>query len=102
MTKAFLINQLKKTFSHGNYIATTLDQLKPFNFTSFKPSLQTSQSSEEDIKVLENEQFRIEFKTLFDIYVKQEQTYQADLSSKFIKIICFFMGPVLQSNAAQD
>jgi hypothetical protein len=41
MTTAFLINQIKKTFSHGNDIATALDQLKPFDFTSFKPSLHT-------------------------------------------------------------
>jgi hypothetical protein len=83
MTTTFLVNQIKNTFSHGNDIATALDQLKPFNFTSFKPSFQTSQSSEEDIKVLENEQFRIEFKTLFNVYVKQEQTYQANLSKSY-------------------
>jgi hypothetical protein len=56
-----MINQIKKTFSHGNDIATALDQLKLFNITSVNPSLQTSQSSEEDIKVPANEQFRIEF-----------------------------------------
>jgi hypothetical protein len=39
MTTAFLINQIKKTFSDGDDIATAIDQLKPFDFTSFKPSI---------------------------------------------------------------
>jgi hypothetical protein len=78
-----LSDKIKKTFSHGNDVATALDQLQTFDFTYFKPSLQISQSMDEEMKILENEQFRIEFKTLFDVYVKQEQIYHASLSKSY-------------------
>lgn len=82
-TTSYLINQIKKTYAYGNDIATALDRLQHVDLSPFKPTLQSSQSKDEDIKALENEQFRLEFKTLFDVYVKREQTYQMNLSKAY-------------------
>ena len=91
-TTSYLINQIKKTYAYGNDIATALDQLQHVDLSPFKPTLQSSQSKEEDVKALENEQFRLEFKTLFDVYVKREQMYLMNI----------FMGPMLKSHATED
>ena len=78
-----MINQIKKTYAYGNDIATALDRLQHVDLFPFKPMLQSSQSKDEDIKALENEKFRLEFKTLFDFYFKREQTYQMNLSKAY-------------------
>jgi hypothetical protein len=78
-----LINQIKKTYAYGNDVATALDQLQHVDLSPFKPALQSSQSKEEDVKALESEQFRLEFKTLFAVYVKREQTYLMNMSKAY-------------------
>jgi hypothetical protein len=75
-----LINQIKKTVAYRNEKATALDRLQHVDLSPFKSILQSSQSKDKDIKALENEHFRLKFKTLFDVYVKREQTYQMNLS----------------------
>jgi hypothetical protein len=82
-TTSYLINQIKKTYAYGNDIATALNQLKHVDLSEFKPTLKASQSKDEEIKNLETEQFRMEFKTLFDVYIKREQTYQTNLSKAY-------------------
>jgi hypothetical protein len=82
-TTSYLINQIRKIYAYGNDIATALDQLQHVDLSSFKPALQSSQSKEEDVKALENEQFRLEFKILFDVYVKREQTYLMNMSKAY-------------------
>jgi hypothetical protein len=82
-TTSYLINQIKKTYAYGSNIATALDQLQHVDLSPFKPTLQSSQSKEEDVKALENKRFRLELKTLFDVYVKREQTYLMDMSKAY-------------------
>ena len=53
-TTSYLINQIKKTYAYGNDIATALDRLQHVDLSPFKPTLQSSQSKDEDIKALEN------------------------------------------------
>jgi sulfatase maturation enzyme AslB (radical SAM superfamily) len=64
---SYLINQIKKNYAHGNDIATALDRLENIDLLQFKPILQSSQENDDELKALEDEQFRIEFKTLFDV-----------------------------------
>jgi hypothetical protein len=70
ITTSYLINQIKKNYANGNNIATALDRLENINLLQYKPTLQWSQESDNKLKALENKQFRIEFKTLFDVYIK--------------------------------
>ena len=83
ITTSYLINQIKKNYAHGNDIATALDRLENIDLLQYKPTLQSSQESDNELKALENEQFRIEFKTLFDVYIKREQTYQTNLTKAY-------------------
>jgi hypothetical protein len=83
ITTSYLINQIKKSYAHSNDIATALDQLENINLLQYKPTLQSSQESDNELKALENEQFRIEFKTLFGVYIKREQTYQTNLTKAY-------------------
>jgi hypothetical protein len=83
ITTSYLINPIKKNYAHGNNIATALDRLENINLLQFKPTLQSSQENYNKLKALENEQLRIEFKTLFDVYIKGEQTYQTNLTKEY-------------------
>jgi hypothetical protein len=83
ITTSYLINQIKKNYAHGNNIATALDQLENINLLQYKPTLQSSQENDNKLKALEKRQYRIEFKTLFDVYIKCEQTYQTNLTKAY-------------------
>jgi hypothetical protein len=82
-TTSYLINHIKKTYNYGNDIATALEQLQEADFSQYKPNLKSSQSDDKTIKELETEQFKMEFKTLFDVYIRRENTYQMNLSKAY-------------------
>jgi hypothetical protein len=84
-TTSYWINHIKKTYNYGNDIATALEQLQEADLSQHKPTWKSSQSKDKTIRELETEQFRIEFKTLFDVYIKRENTYQMNLLKTYTK-----------------
>jgi hypothetical protein len=97
ITMSYLINQIKKNYTQGKNIATALDWLENINLLQFKPTLQSSQENDNQLKTLEKEQFRIEFKTLLDVYIKREQTYQWMRTSRLIPMPSFCHYIVIKS-----
>ena len=76
-TKAFLINHIKKTFTFGIDIGTALEDETAARFAA--PRLQKSVSTVDDVKALEDEQFKIEFKEEFNLYMKRKNMYEDNL-----------------------
>ena len=74
-TTQFLINHIVKTFEFGNDIGTALTELTPVDTEQWKPTMQFSTSTDETIKQMENEQFKMEFKSKFDAFLKRKQSY---------------------------
>jgi hypothetical protein len=69
-TTAYLINQIQKTYSYGKDIATALDTLTPYDLSKHKPKKQKSVSEDKEEREEENEQFKLEFKTKYDVFIK--------------------------------
>ena len=75
-TTEFLINHVKKVYDYGNDIGTALENLEPVDLTQWKPKMQVSEESDEEIRVIENRQFEIEFKAEYDKYSNRVQVYE--------------------------
>ena len=75
-TTEFLINHVKKVFDYGNDIGTALELLEPLDVSTWKPSMQVSRASTEEVRAVEGRQFEIEFKANYDTYSKRVQTYE--------------------------
>ena len=75
-TTEFLINHIKKLYEFGNDIGTALEELTELDLAKYKPTMASSKDSDEEIKALENEQFKIEFKSDYDNYRSRVQTYE--------------------------
>ena len=82
-TTEFLINHIKKTFNFGNDIGTALENYEEFDISVHKPTLQTSNSTDDDIKTAENKQFEIEFKAEFDAFMKRKQSLETNMSKAY-------------------
>jgi hypothetical protein len=75
-TTEFLINHVKKVYDYGNDIGTALEDLEPVDLTQWKPKMQVSEESDEEIRMIENRQFEIEFKADYDKYSNRVQVYE--------------------------
>jgi hypothetical protein len=82
-TTEFLINHIKKTFNFGNDIGSALENYEEFDISVHKPTLQTSTSTDDDIKAAENKQFEIEFKAEFDAFMKRKQSLETNMSKAY-------------------
>jgi hypothetical protein len=75
-TTLFIINDIKKEFEHGIDTAKALDEIKEFEISHFRPALQMSASKDLSIKILEDCQYKLEFKKEFSIRMKIKQSYE--------------------------
>ena len=67
----FLINHIKKDFNRGNDIAEALRTLRSPDTNSWKPILRRSKQKDQELKNLENEQMKMEFKAELDECMKR-------------------------------
>ena len=67
---------MKKVYEYGNDIGTALENLEPVDLTQWKPKMQVSDDSDEEIRIIENRQFEIEFKAEYDEYRKRVNCYE--------------------------
>lgn len=75
-TTEYLINHIKKTFEYGSDIATALKEMCPPKTNTWRPSMRTSIASDEALKKVEIEQFKIEFRSDYESYRKRLQVYE--------------------------
>jgi hypothetical protein len=74
-TTKFLINYIKQNFEFGNDIEMAIINQELSATKIWKPTLQVSRNPDQEIKKMENEQFKIKFKEDYDHYCIREQTY---------------------------
>ena len=79
----YLINHIKKTYEFGNDIAMAINNQEPIITESWKPFLQKSTNDDPEMKEIENEQFKIEFKSDYDNYRKHQQTYYNNITKAY-------------------
>jgi hypothetical protein len=70
-TNAYLINHIRETYSHGNDIALSLENLKLVDLSKEKPTLSRSREDDEDDREGENRQYEIMYKAELDLYMQQ-------------------------------
>jgi hypothetical protein len=56
---------------------------EPISTKIWKPSLQVSRNPEQEIKEMQNEQFKIEFKADYDHYRSREQVYNNNVTKAY-------------------
>ena len=79
-TTQFLINYIQKTFDYGHDMSQALRELSYPNTDTWKPTLQFSMhvgtAPEDDARrEAENKQYEIEFKSMFDSYMKRTNAF---------------------------
>ena len=79
----FLINYIKKTFTYGMDIGTVLENLQELDLNEYKPSLSVSLNHDEIIRMAEDKQFEIEFKSEYDVFTKRKQALEMNLSKAY-------------------
>ena len=79
----FLINYIKKTFTYGMDIGTVLESLQELDLNEYKPSLSVSLNHDEIIRMAEDKQFEIEFKSEYDVFTKRKQALEMNLSKAY-------------------
>ncbi|KAI2506113.1 Reverse transcriptase (RNA-dependent DNA polymerase) [Fragilaria crotonensis] len=82
-TTEFLINHIKKLYDYGNDIGSALEKLESIDTTAWKPSMQVSGETDEEIRAIENKQYEIEFKSDYDTYRKRMQVYENNLTKAY-------------------
>ncbi|KAI2510062.1 Reverse transcriptase (RNA-dependent DNA polymerase) [Fragilaria crotonensis] len=82
-TTEFLINHIKKLYDYGNDIGSALEKLEAIDTTVWKPSMQVSGKTDEEIRAIENKQYEIEFKSDYDTYRKRMQVYENNLTKAY-------------------
>ena len=75
-TTEFIINHIKKTYSHGIDIAAALSSMTPVDTSTWKPSLEMSLETDDQLRNNENRQFEIEFKELNSRYLTRLDNYE--------------------------
>jgi len=85
-TTEFVINHIKKTFTQGQDIAESLEELTMLDPDEWKPSLQASLATEEATIALETRQFEIEFKEATSRFLTRKQQYEENLYKAYALI----------------
>ena len=80
-TTQFLVNYIQKTFDYGHDMSQALRDLEYPDTDTWKPTLQFSthvgtEPEDDAQREAENKQYEIEFKSMFDSYVKRTQTFK--------------------------
>jgi hypothetical protein len=83
VTTDYLINYIKKTFTCGSDIGTSLSELREFNMNVHKPTLQMSVEEDADMRALEDKQLEIEFKAEFDAFIKRKQALEMNKTKAY-------------------
>ena len=71
----FIINFIKRTFDRGNNIAETLRTLTLQKTSAWMAKLNMSTSDDENIKILENRQYKLQYKALLHEAIKRTDKY---------------------------
>ena len=79
----FIINYIKRTFEMGNDIAETLRALSIQNTNEWMPKLKGSNAEDEEVKLLENAQNQIKYKTLLDQAVERKNKYNENMHKAY-------------------
>ena len=76
----YIINYIRKNFSHGDDIATTLEtetDLDP-NDSNVKPKLETSSSGDSDTKARENKEYEMIYEAKVGEYIKRLEIFRTN------------------------
>jgi hypothetical protein len=82
-TTKFLMNYIKQNFEFGNDIATAIINQKPISTKIWKPKMLFSRNINPELKEIENEQFKIEFKADYNHYCSWEQIYNINVTKAY-------------------
>jgi hypothetical protein len=72
-TTNYIMSHITKTFEFRSDIAFTLKNDKPYDMDKHKPKLQSSKAKPDEDKAVESRKFEMEFKSIYDAYLKQKQ-----------------------------
>jgi hypothetical protein len=64
-------------------IGTVLETLQEIDLNLCKSSLSVSLSAEESIRMAEDRQYEIEFKTAYDVFTKRKQALEMNMSKAY-------------------
>ena len=73
------MNHIKKTFDRGNDIAEALRMHVKQDPDSWKPTLMLSTADDPEVKAVENEQIKMEYKAELDEAMKRKRMYQENM-----------------------
>jgi len=82
-TTEFLINYIKKSFNYGMDIGMVLETLQEVDLNEYKPSMNVSLSADEAVRIAEEKQFEIEFRSEFDAFTKRKQALEMNMPKAY-------------------
>ena len=75
----FIIYFIKRTFDRGNDSVETLQTLTLQDTSVWMPKFNMSKSDNEDIKIIENRQYKLQYQALLDEAIKRTDKYNQNL-----------------------
>ena len=87
--KDYIIKQVQKTFTYGQDIATSLNDLQLINLNRFKPTRVISQETDQDIKKLEQDENDMIYHEEVKEFVKRKNTLNTNLGKAYAFIITY-------------
>ena len=82
-TRDVLINHIYETYENSEDIGKALENLEKCDLTKVKPTLKKSKKTSKEAQEVENEQFKLEFKTDYDEYKKRERVLAANMTKAY-------------------
>jgi len=68
----FILNQIKKTFTNGDYNGYALEECEEMDFTKLMPTMHQFTSTDKAIEEFENKQYVILYKAEIQVFKAQE------------------------------
>ncbi len=85
-TYEFLLNYIKRTYTRGNDIAEALRKMESPDTNKWKPVLQMSKDTDDEVKKREYRQYELDYKADYDEYMKRKRTLEENSYKAYAEV----------------